>query len=118
MQTASEDAGRNRRAWAATDSWRIAASSVDRYLSASKDAFDLVVADPPRAGLGLRLAAELAGRAGRRLIYVSCDPATLARDLAVILREGFEVASARGYDLFAFTHRVEAMIVLDRKKAS
>ena len=117
-ETASEDAGRNRRAWAATDSWRIAASSVDRYLGASEDTFDLVVADPPRAGLGLRLAAELATRAGRRLIYVSCDPATLARDLPVILREGFAVTSAWGYDLFLFTHRVEAMIVLDRKKAS
>ena len=116
-ETASEDAGRNRRAWAAADSWRIVASPVDLYLGASKDAFDLVVADPPRAGLGLRLSAELAARASRRLIYVSCDPATLARDLPAILREGFAVASARLYDLFAFTHRIEAMIVLDRQKA-
>ena len=75
------------------------------------------MADPPRAGLGLKLAAELAARAGRRFIYVSCDPATLARDLPAILREGFSVTSARLYDLFAFTHRVEAMIVLDRTKA-
>jgi tRNA/tmRNA/rRNA uracil-C5-methylase (TrmA/RlmC/RlmD family) len=117
-ETASEDAGRNRRAWAAADSWRISSSAVDLYLGASKDAFDLVVADPPRAGLGLRLAAELASRAGSRLIYVSCDPATLARDLSVILREGFAVASVRLYDLFAFTHRVEAMVVLDREKVS
>lgn len=116
--SASEDAGRNRRAWAATDSWRIATSSVDLYLGASADSFDLVLADPPRAGLGVRLAAELAARARHRLIYVSCDPATLARDLPAIVKDGFAVASARLYDLFAFTHRVEAMIVLDRAKAS
>ena len=117
-ETAAEDAGRNRKAWAASDSWRISASSVDLYLGASKDAFDLVVADPPRAGLGFRLSAELASRAGSRFVYVSCDPATLARDLPAILRDGFAVSSAKLYDLFAFTHRVEAMIVLDRKKAS
>jgi len=117
-EMASEDAGRNRRAWAAAESWRISASPVDLYLGASRDAFDLVVADPPRSGLGLRLAEELAARAGRRFIYVSCDPATLARDLPAILEEGFAISSARLYDLFAFTHRVEAMIVLDRKKGA
>ena len=75
------------------------------------------MADPPRSGLGLKLSAELAARAGRRLIYVSCDPATLARDLPAILQQGFSVTATRLYDLFAFTHRVEAMVVLDRKKA-
>ncbi|MEP7132440.1 MAG: class I SAM-dependent RNA methyltransferase, partial [Acidobacteriota bacterium] len=56
----------------------------------------------------------LAARARRRLIYVSCDPATLARDLAAIRPEGWEIVSARLFDLFAFTHRVESVIALER----
>jgi len=79
--------------------------------------FDLVVADPPRAGLG-PAARGLARLAVRRFIYVSCEPATLARDLSAILVEGFRIESARLYDLFALTHRVEAAVSLVRTGVS
>jgi len=115
---AAEDAERNSRAWATADRWQIERSPVDRFFGQTRDAFDVVVADPPRAGLGLRLAREVAVLTRRRLIYVSCDPATLARDLAVLLEEGLAIAGAKLYDLFAFTHRVEAMIVLERRGAA
>ena len=70
------------------------------------------------AGLGLRLTRDMARLARRRFLYVSCDPATLARDLAVLRQEGFEVTKAALYDFFAFTHRVEALVVLDRARAA
>ena len=76
--------------------------------------FDVVVVDPPRAGLGLRLAEALPARVGRRLLYVSCDPATLARDLAALVARGLAIREALLYDLFAFTHRVEALVLLER----
>ena len=75
---------------------------------------DVVVADPPRAGLGATLAKALASRTRRRFVYVSCDPATLARDLGILIASGFEIRSARLFDLFALTHRVEAVVCLDR----
>ncbi len=76
--------------------------------------FTCVVADPPRAGLGKELARELAERTEEVFVYVSCDPATLARDLPAILAEGFAIRTATLFDLFAFTHRVEALVSLER----
>ena len=110
------DAERTRKAWAAADRWRIVPSTVARFLAATSDGFDVVVADPPRAGLGQRLARDLAARTRGRLIYVSCDPATLARDLAVLHGEGLAISGANLYDLFAFTHRIEAVVSLARRR--
>jgi tRNA/tmRNA/rRNA uracil-C5-methylase (TrmA/RlmC/RlmD family) len=74
----------------------------------------VVVADPPRVGLGATLSKALAARTKGRFVYVSCDPATLARDLSVFLAEGFEIRTTRLFDLFALTHRVEAVVLLER----
>lgn len=78
---------------------------------------EVAVVDPPRSGLPGDTARALAARVARRLIYVSCDPATLARDLSRILAEGFSLRSLRGFDLFPQTPHVEAVAVLDRKSA-
>jgi len=112
--SAARDAARTRPGWADSDRWRIVPSSVAGYLAGFPRRFDVVVADPPRAGLA-RLARPLAQRARRRLVYVSCEPTTLARDLPEILSEGFAVLDARLYDLFPLTHRVEAVITLARE---
>jgi tRNA/tmRNA/rRNA uracil-C5-methylase (TrmA/RlmC/RlmD family) len=115
---AAEDAARTRGQWGiAADQWELVSSPVDRFVSASP-VFDVVVVDPPRAGLGLRLARDIARLATRRFLYVSCDPATLARDLAVLRQEGFQITKAALYDVFAFTHRVEALVVLDRGRTA
>jgi len=115
---AAADAARTRSLWGVTaGQWELVSSPMERFVSGSAP-FDVVVADPPRAGLGLRLAGDLARLATRRFVYVSCDPATLARDLAVLRQEGFEITKAALYDFFAFTHRVEALVVLDRRKAA
>ena len=114
--SAARDAARTRQGWDDADRWRIVPSSVAGFLSSSSRRFDLVVVDPPRAGLA-RLARPIAERARRRLVYVSCDPATLARDLADFLSE-FDVEDARLYDLFPLTHRVESVVTLVRKPAA
>ena len=111
---AASDAGRTRSQWGVgAGQWDLVSSPMERFVAGS-GAFDVVVADPPRAGLGLKLARDMARLASRRFLYVSCDPATLARDLAVLRQEGFEITKTSLYDFFAFTHRVEALVVLDR----
>ncbi len=115
--SAARDAAKTRLGWPDADRWRIVPSSVGGFLSSSPRRFDLVVADPPRAGLA-RLAAPLGHRARRRFVSVSCEPSTLARDLAELRREGFEVVDARLYDLFPLTHRVESVVTLAREAGS
>ncbi len=88
--------------------------AVEKFLRQDERRYSCVVADPPRAGLGKELAGALAARAEHAFVYVSCDPATLARDLPAILQQGFAIRSATLFDLFAFTHRVEALISLER----
>jgi tRNA/tmRNA/rRNA uracil-C5-methylase (TrmA/RlmC/RlmD family) len=100
--------------WQAKKRWRIERGDALGFAAADSGREAVVVADPPRGGLGLPLARALAGRAGRRIVYVSCDPATLARDLAAITAEGWTISGARLFDLFALTHRVESVVVLDR----
>jgi len=74
------------------------------------------VLDPPRTGAaGPVIDALCAAPAGlRRLAYVSCDPATLARDLRRLLDGGWELTGLRGYDAFPMTHHVECLAVLAR----
>jgi tRNA/tmRNA/rRNA uracil-C5-methylase (TrmA/RlmC/RlmD family) len=102
----------------AEGAWRVENAPVLDFAVRSSAREDVVVADPPRAGLGAALARALAARTRSRLIYVSCDPATLARDLAILVPEGFEIRSARLFDLFALTHRVEAVVALDRVRGT
>ena len=73
---------------------------------------DLVVVDPPRSGLGERVARALANMSAPRLTYVSCDPATLARDLVPLLAAGYQVEQAHLVDLFPHTHHLESVIQL------
>lgn len=75
---------------------------------------DVVVLDPPRAGAGGAVMSELTRLAPRRIVYVACDPASLARDLASATRDGYRVSSLRGFDLFPHTHHLETVAVLDR----
>ena len=75
---------------------------------------DLVVVDPPRAGLGERTARVLAGLKLAELIYVSCDPATLSRDLRVLIESGFHIEEAHLVDLFTQTFHIETVFRLAR----
>jgi 23S rRNA (uracil1939-C5)-methyltransferase len=75
---------------------------------------DVVVLDPPRAGLASEAAERLADLEAPRIVYLSCDPATLARDVAVLAGRGYAVESARAFDLFPQTPHVEALVALRR----
>jgi 23S rRNA (uracil1939-C5)-methyltransferase len=75
---------------------------------------DLVVVDPPRAGLGERTARMLARLKTANLVYVSCDPATLSRDLRVLIESGFHIAEAHMVDLFPQTFHIETVLRLAR----
>jgi 23S rRNA (uracil1939-C5)-methyltransferase len=72
----------------------------------------LVVTNPPRAGMDARVVAELARVAPARIVYISCDPATLARDLTRM--PGYRLDRAVAFDLFPQTAHVETVAVLDR----
>jgi len=73
---------------------------------------DLVITNPPRTGMDERVTAALATAAPRRVVYISCDPATLARDLTRL--PDFKLHSVVAFDLFPQTAHVETVAVLDR----
>jgi 23S rRNA (uracil1939-C5)-methyltransferase len=75
---------------------------------------DLVVVDPPRAGLGELVARAVARLDAPRVTYVSCDPATLARDLVILLGAGYRVEQLHLVDLFPQTFHLESVVHLVR----
>jgi 23S rRNA (uracil1939-C5)-methyltransferase len=75
---------------------------------------DLVVVDPPRSGLGTRVVRSLAELKSPRVAYVSCDPATLARDLGQLLGAGYRIEQAHLLDLFPQTYHLETVFHLAR----
>ena len=79
---------------------------------------DLIVVDPPRAGLAPDVVKKLSAQPARKIAYVSCDPATLARDLARFREIGaFEPVSVTPVDLFPQTFHVENVTILERRYA-
>ncbi|GAC1663739.1 MAG: 23S rRNA (uracil(1939)-C(5))-methyltransferase RlmD [Candidatus Acidiferrum sp.] len=97
---------------------------VEDFLKKTDEKPDLVVLDPPRSGLGAEAAAKLAALAAPEITYLSCDPSTLARDLAVltgstrkpgeISRSGtrYEIAEMHLFDLFPQTFHIETLVRL------
>jgi 23S rRNA (uracil1939-C5)-methyltransferase len=75
---------------------------------------DIVILNPPRRGVQRPVVDALLGRPPARIIYVSCNPATLARDLKG-LAGSFELASCRAFDLFPQTAHVETVATLSRR---
>jgi tRNA/tmRNA/rRNA uracil-C5-methylase (TrmA/RlmC/RlmD family) len=73
---------------------------------------DVVVLDPPRAGAGQAVSRVLAGAGPRAVVYVACDPASLARDVAVLGTAGYRLAAVRGFDAFPMTAHVECVALL------
>lgn len=85
--------------------------ALDRY---AIERADLVVVDPPRSGLGRDVVSRIAALEPSRIVYVSCDPATLARDLAWLAGLGYPLAGLRAFDAFPMTHHVECVALLVR----
>jgi len=89
---------------------------VERFLEKCKEKPELVVLDPPRAGLMPAAVSRLAQLAPDRITYVSCDPATLARDLKALCRSGYEIAQIALFDLFPQTFHIETVARLARSR--
>ncbi|MBS0649480.1 MAG: 23S rRNA (uracil(1939)-C(5))-methyltransferase RlmD [Verrucomicrobia bacterium] len=73
---------------------------------------DVAVLNPPRKGCELSFLEKLAALKPRRLVYISCDPATLARDLAILREKGYQVNAAQPFDMFPQTVHVETLVQL------
>jgi len=75
--------------------------------------FDLCVVDPPREGLEKEVLQQLIDLAPTRFVYVSCDPAALARDTGRLIQGGYHLSELRAFDLFPMTHHVESVATFD-----
>jgi 23S rRNA (uracil1939-C5)-methyltransferase len=93
---------------------RSSATTLLPKLARARTRYDVVVVDPPRAGLGREAAAALSRVAAERIVYVSCDPATLARDLHAIV-ERFDIADVSVFDLVPMTPQIEIVVTLVAK---
>ena len=91
---------------------RVLKVDVDRWRPAPAD---LVVADPPRKGLGRRAVEHVAATGAARLVLVSCDPAALGRDAALLATAGYDLVTAQLVDLFPHTSHVEVVSRFDRR---
>ncbi|MCF0141031.1 MAG: class I SAM-dependent RNA methyltransferase [Mogibacterium sp.] len=76
---------------------------------------DIAILDPPRAGCKENLLTAIAGAGIRNIIYVSCDPATLARDIKLLRGHGYELVEATPVDLFPNTLHVECVVLMSKK---
>ena len=77
---------------------------------------DVICADPPRKGLAPEVVRAAAQMAPRRIVYVSCDPATLARDVKLFAAEGYGAVRAAAVDMFPGTANVESVVALERRE--
>jgi tRNA/tmRNA/rRNA uracil-C5-methylase (TrmA/RlmC/RlmD family) len=97
-----------------TVEWR--RNRVDRELASLRGqgiTADLAVLDPPRTGAGRRVVVDLVALGPRRVVYVACDPAALARDVRTFTEHGYRLTELEAWDAFPMTHHVECIAVLD-----
>jgi tRNA/tmRNA/rRNA uracil-C5-methylase (TrmA/RlmC/RlmD family) len=92
--------------------WRV--GRVEKVLGGLPAEPDVIVADPPRKGLGRGMVDTLASYAPARIVYVACDPAALARDLALFAGHGYSLGALRAFDAFPMTHHMECVALLHR----
>ncbi|HEX3650203.1 MAG TPA: class I SAM-dependent RNA methyltransferase [Pseudonocardiaceae bacterium] len=93
---------------------RCVADRVERAITSASadDRPDVVVLDPPRKGAGRAVVDAIAERRPDRVVYVACDPAALARDLATFAGHGYPLAELRAFDAFPMTHHIECVALL------
>ena len=92
------------------------ASAVAADLAAKGLRPDVICVDPPRKGLAPEVVRAAAQMAPRRIVYVSCDPATLARDVKLLAAEGYGAVRAAAVDMFPGTANVESVVALERRE--
>lgn len=77
---------------------------------------DVIILDPPRAGCGEPVLEAIAASRPQKVVYVSCNPATLARDLAFLSRKGYHIEKVQPVDMFPRTHHVETIVLLSKEQ--
>lgn len=87
---------------------------VVRKFTAEEMTAEVIVVDPPRKGLAPEVPLQLTKLGAKRIVYVSCDPATLARDVKKLTEFGYKVKKVQGVDLFPRTKHVECVVLLER----
>jgi 23S rRNA (uracil1939-C5)-methyltransferase len=107
---AARDLETNARGWPI----EVRASDVERFLERFKEKPEFVVLDPPRDGIARPALDRLVRIQPARIAYVSCEPPTLARDLAVLVAAGHEIVDMHLFDLFPQTFHMEAVTRLRR----
>jgi 23S rRNA (uracil1939-C5)-methyltransferase len=88
------------------------ARKVLKEFEQQKRSFDLVVTDPPRAGLHPKVVKSLLAVGPPKIIYVSCNPTTLARDLKILCENGYKLAEVQPVDMFPHTYHIESVTKL------
>ncbi len=99
-------------------SHRVVEASTLQFLQKQKPSAtppDLVVVDPPRAGLGSAITSLLSQIGPAEIVYVSCDPSTLSRDLAALVQSGYDLRTITMVDMFPQTFHLESVSVLARR---
>lgn len=91
-------------------SWQ--AGRVEHVLAAAEKPVDVVVLDPPRKGAGKAVVESIVAGEPDRIVYVACDPAALARDVATFAAHGYSLTDLRAFDAFPMTHHVECVALL------
>jgi 23S rRNA (uracil1939-C5)-methyltransferase len=110
-KAASSDLQRNAEAY--RDVLRVVGGRVEDFISRNRERADAIIVDPPRTGISREAVDAIAGRRAARIIYVSCDPPTMARDARRFLDVGYRLTSLSGFDLFPNTPHVETVGVFD-----
>ena len=85
--------------------------------AASNEKYDVVIMDPPRSGSTVKFLKSVVKLAPKTVVYVSCNPETLARDLMFLVRNGYKVKKIQPVDMFPHTNHVETVVLLSHKKA-
>jgi tRNA/tmRNA/rRNA uracil-C5-methylase (TrmA/RlmC/RlmD family) len=93
---------------------RVSHSSVEAYLADRSEPVDTIIVDPPRTGMSKEAAESIARTGAARVVYVSCDPPTMARDARRLLDAGYRLQGLRAFDLFPNTPHVESLGVFER----
>ncbi len=114
-RASGRDLRRNAREWPAV---RATISGVEEFLSARRqDRADTILVDPPRTGISKEAIAAIVRHGATRIVYVSCDPPTMARDARRLLDGGYEMGPLTAFDLFPNTPHVETLGVFVRLRA-
>lgn len=92
-------------------------STVEKFLQSTKKIADTWLINPPRTGLSQKVLQEILNKKPENIVYVSCSPATIARDIKHLIKEGWALHDVRGHDMFPQTTHLEIVAHLSRKNS-